>query len=97
MESNFFAKLRTKLTKEQIAKLFTGWEVFNEDGRYEISCTWADVELESHDPILVNGLLSDIKINGDNFVSQLKLNGIHFSAEAYDDNDNLYKSWRWDG
>lgn len=96
MGSNFFATLRTSKKKEEVAELFRGWNVNSDAKCVRINCTWAELELEESTSIIMHGIISDIKVDGDNVLSILRMAKVHHSAEVYDANDNLYKEWKHD-
>jgi hypothetical protein len=95
--SNFYSSLYTKLSKEQVAGLYSPLELWSRKCSwfdYEIRGEWAELVIESKDPILMHGPVADVLANADRLLKPLRDAGVKYSAEAYDDEGNLIMEWK---
>jgi hypothetical protein len=86
--SNFFGPVDTGLQPESVARLFVPpvWRVRK--------CSWTDfmadsdfaeVVIESSNPVRVHGPVADVAVNGRRVVEPLAAAGLSGSFECYDD------------
>jgi|JI10StandDraft_1071094.scaffolds.fasta_scaffold807922_3 hypothetical protein len=88
--SNFFCSIHSLISKMTIADYFVsqGWQVRKttwED--FELGCLWAELVLESHDPVLLHGLLMADKF--DELLALLNELNIAYRSELYDEQGEL--------
>jgi hypothetical protein len=88
--SNFFCNIDSPVSKVEIIDCFAsqGWQVRKttwED--FELRCLWAELVLESHDPVLLHGLLMADKF--DELLTLLSGLNIAYRAELYDEEGML--------
>ena len=84
--SNFFCSIDSLISKAEMIDYFVsqGWQVRKttwED--FELRCLWAELVLESHDPVLLHGLLMADKF--DELLTLLNELNIAYRSELYDE------------
>jgi len=90
--SNFHSSLYTLLSREQVAELYHrhGWQIRKCSWTdYEARCPFAEVVIESEDPILMHGSVADITANLAKILAPLGVAEIRCSWECYDENGEL--------
>jgi hypothetical protein len=99
-DSNFFATLTTALSKEELTWLYErrGWAVrkcswFD----FEVSCLWAELVLESDNPILLHGSVTDVVTNAQHILEPIRATNITYTAECYGEDDRLLEQFFWSG
>jgi hypothetical protein len=86
--TNFYSSVQTDLQPEAVARLFAPpvWSVRK--------CSWTDFEavsefaevvIESSNPVLVHGPVADVTVNGRRIVEPLVAAGLSGSFECYDE------------
>jgi hypothetical protein len=91
-ESNLFGSLDTTLPKERIARLFEpfGWKVRRCAWTdWEVTYDFADLVIESENPILIHGPVADPLTNLPRVIEPLASAGVTYSLECYDTNREL--------
>jgi len=91
-EPNLFGSLETPLTWEWVAKLFApfGWVVRKCSWTdYEVYCDFAELVIESENPILIHGPVTDLFANLPRIIKPLSHAGVSYSLECYDENREL--------
>lgn len=88
--SNVFCSIDSPISKVEIIDYFAsqGWQVRKttwED--FELGCLWAELVLESDDPVLLHGLLMADKFNG--LLILLNALNIAYRSELYDEQGEL--------
>ena len=90
--TNFYSSVRTGMQPEEIARLFTPpvWRVRK--------CSWTDFEavsdfaevvIESSNPVLVHGPVAEVAVNSLRVVEPLVAGGLSGTFECYDEADLL--------
>ena len=90
--TNFYGCVRTDLQPEAVARLFAppAWSVRKCSWTdFEVVSEFAEVVIESSNPVLVHGLVADVTVNGLRVVEPLVRAGLSGSIECYDDADVL--------
>jgi hypothetical protein len=90
--TNFYSSVRTELGPEAVARLFAPpvWTVRKCSWTdYEAISEFAEVVIESSNPVLVHGPVADVTVNGVRVVEPLAAAGLSGSFECYDDADAL--------
>jgi hypothetical protein len=91
-ESNLFGSLQTALSRERVAGLFAsfGWEARKCSWTdYEVVCDFAELVIESENPILIHGPVADLLANLPRIIEPLARAGVAYSLECYDENRGL--------
>lgn len=90
--TNFYSSVRTDLRPDAIARLFAPpvWRVRK--------CSWTDFEavsdfaevvIESSNPVLVHGPVADVTVNSLRVIESLASAGLSGTFECYDESDAL--------
>jgi hypothetical protein len=83
--SNFFASLHTPLSPRRLAGLFArlGWSVRKCSWTdYEIRSPFAGLVIEAESPILMHGLVAEVKTNAERILAPLREAGMGHTAEC---------------
>jgi hypothetical protein len=95
--SNFYSSLWTSKSYRGIAALFAaaGWETVEPDDwdYLEVHSSIGYLVIESMSPMLIHGPIADVEINGEGIVTILTRSDAKFSAECYDQDNNLLREW----
>ena len=90
--TNFYSSVRTDRRPEAIARLFAPpvWRVRKcSRTDFEAASDFAEVVIESNDPVLVHGLVADVAVNCARVVEPLAAAGLSGAFECYDDSQAL--------
>lgn len=91
-QTNLYISVRTDLPAEAIACLFTPpvWRVRKcSSTAFEALSDFAEVVIESSNPVLVHGPVADVTVNDQRVVEPLVVAGLSGSFECYDEADAL--------
>jgi hypothetical protein len=95
---NLHCFVDTTLPRHEVAELFRqlgvtvrkcGWDEF------EVLCPWAEFVIESEFPILMHGSVVNVTANVERLLAPLRDAGVAYTAECYDDHNNLVKEVKW--
>ena len=86
--TNFYASVQTDVKPEAVARLFAPpvWNVRKSSWTdFEAVSEFAEVVIESSNPVLVHGPVADVAVNGQRIVEPLVAAGLSGSFECYDE------------
>ena len=92
--SNFFGSLHTSLSRQAVAGLYRscGWSIrLCGCADFEIRCAFAELLIESNDPVLIHGLVVDVTANADEIMQPLHRAGVPHTVELYGANGELLR------
>lgn len=85
--TNFYSSVRTDWQPEAIARLFARpvWRVRKcSRTDFEALSDFAEIVVESSNPVLIHGLVADVTVNGPRIVEPLAAAGLSGTFECYD-------------
>jgi hypothetical protein len=89
--TNFYCSVHTQKGPGEIARVFVpDWRVRNCSWTdYEAQSDFAEVVIESSDPVLVHGPVSNVLVNSLRIIELLAAAGLSGTFECYDESDAL--------
>lgn len=90
--TNFYSSIRTGAQPDAIARLFVApvWHVRTCSWTgFEAVSAFAELVIESSNPVLVHGPVADVTVNGPRVIEPLVAGGLSGSFECYDDAGSL--------
>jgi hypothetical protein len=92
VRTNFYSSVQTGMPPEEIARLFAPpiWHVRKCSWTdFEAVSAFAEVVIESSNPVLVHGPVADVTVNALRVVEPLAGAGLSGTFECYDESDAL--------
>lgn len=90
--TNFYCSVHTKQGAKELAELFTppDWRVRKCSWKdYEAKSDFAEVVIESTDPVLIHGPVANVEVNSLRIVELLVAAGFSGKFECYDESGSL--------
>jgi hypothetical protein len=97
--SNFFGSLHTSLSRQEVAELYRphGWSIRQCSWTdYEIRCEFAELVIDSDDPILIHGLVVAIATNVEKLLEPLRCANVPHVVELYGPGHELLHEVKWE-